>query len=346
MQTRSCFVMASALMLGVMFVARLATAQVADHLQCHKLKDSQKFKNVVATLDPIQIPPFALAEGCQIKGKAKELCIPTRKTITSAGDSTPPSVLPPAQELTNDYLCYKVKCPKRNIDVQEVTDQFGSRDVEKIKAAGRLCVPTVKGVPTTTSTTTTTEIADCGSPSNPSNGSVNAPTTTYGSIATYSCNTGYSMVGGAIRTCQAGGNWSGVAPTCEIDDCGSLSNPSNGSVNTPTTTYGSGATYSCEPAAAAAELPIDRGALEAVSLVRDSLDAKLRTIDATTGPLAPSCHSRVAWRDDRRSSHRRGTRVLRSPGPTGHAQGCPCGGLCGRLQPFRSGLRPQLLLLG
>ena len=39
--------------------------------------------------------------------------------------------------------------------------------------------------------------------------------TTLGQNATYSCNTGYNLVGDSIRTCQRTGNWSGSAPTCQ-----------------------------------------------------------------------------------------------------------------------------------
>ena len=57
---------------------------------------------------------------------------------------------------------------------------------------------------------------DCGSLTNPANGSVNHTAgTTVGQTATYSCNTGYNLVGNSTRTCQATGNWSGSAPTCE-----------------------------------------------------------------------------------------------------------------------------------
>ena len=57
---------------------------------------------------------------------------------------------------------------------------------------------------------------DCGSLTGPANGSVNHTAgTTIGQTATYSCNTGYSLVGNSTLTCQAAGNWSGRAPTCE-----------------------------------------------------------------------------------------------------------------------------------
>ena len=57
---------------------------------------------------------------------------------------------------------------------------------------------------------------DCGNLSDPANGSVtHTAGTTLGQTATYSCNTGYNLVGDSTRTCQATGNWSGSAPTCQ-----------------------------------------------------------------------------------------------------------------------------------
>ena len=57
---------------------------------------------------------------------------------------------------------------------------------------------------------------DCGNLTDPVNGQVSHPAgTTFGQTATYSCNTGYNLVGDSTRTCQAEGNWSGSAPTCQ-----------------------------------------------------------------------------------------------------------------------------------
>ena len=53
---------------------------------------------------------------------------------------------------------------------------------------------------------------DCGSLTDPANGQVDL--TSFGQTATYSCNTGYNLVGDSTRTCEATGNWSGSAPTC------------------------------------------------------------------------------------------------------------------------------------
>ena len=57
---------------------------------------------------------------------------------------------------------------------------------------------------------------DCGTLTNPVNGQVNHTFgTTFGQTATYSCDTGYNLVGGTTRTCQATGVWSGSTPSCQ-----------------------------------------------------------------------------------------------------------------------------------
>ena len=57
---------------------------------------------------------------------------------------------------------------------------------------------------------------DCGSLTDPANGQVDLTSgTTFGQTATYSCNTGYNLVGDSSRTCQTTRLWSGSVPTCE-----------------------------------------------------------------------------------------------------------------------------------
>ncbi len=56
-------------------------------------------------------------------------------------------------------------------------------------------------------------------PVNPTNGTVSlSQGSFYGSVATYTCNQGYRLQGGATRTCDELG-WSGSAPTC-VATCG------------------------------------------------------------------------------------------------------------------------------
>ena len=57
---------------------------------------------------------------------------------------------------------------------------------------------------------------DCGTLTSPVNGQVtHTAGTTFGQTATYSCNTGYNLVGDSSRTCQATGEWSGNASACQ-----------------------------------------------------------------------------------------------------------------------------------
>ena len=57
---------------------------------------------------------------------------------------------------------------------------------------------------------------DCGDLTDPANGRVDHTAgSSLGQTAQYSCDTGYNLVGDSTRTCQATGNWSGSAPTCQ-----------------------------------------------------------------------------------------------------------------------------------
>ena len=57
---------------------------------------------------------------------------------------------------------------------------------------------------------------DCGTLTNPSNGIVSYTAgTTFGSKATYSCNTEYFMLGNSTHICQAAGYWSRSTPICQ-----------------------------------------------------------------------------------------------------------------------------------
>ena len=59
-------------------------------------------------------------------------------------------------------------------------------------------------------------VVDCRSLNAPANGGVTYTSgTTFGNTTTYSCNTGYNLVGNSVRTCQATRNWSGSAPACQ-----------------------------------------------------------------------------------------------------------------------------------
>ena len=58
-------------------------------------------------------------------------------------------------------------------------------------------------------------IVRCPSLPDPTNGRVNVQGNRPGNRASYTCNSGYELVGQSTRTCQNNGQWSGDAPTCE-----------------------------------------------------------------------------------------------------------------------------------
>ena len=58
-------------------------------------------------------------------------------------------------------------------------------------------------------------VVDCGDLTDPANGAVNLTNMTFGSEASYTCDSGYLPSGGSqLRICQANGNWSSSALEC------------------------------------------------------------------------------------------------------------------------------------
>ncbi len=186
-------------------VPQNAEAQVYDHLQCHRVKDSNYFRAAVVTLDALQ-DEFRLPADCVIlKGKAVRFCVPTRKEVVDAGNAPVPAVMPATQDLgANDYLCYKIRCPRVSIADTVVTDQFGARPLVRIGAVQEICVPAVKGIVTTTTTTTST-------------------TTTTTTLCTPDCvgkECGDDGCGGDCGTCS--GLNACVVAACETLPCGGI----------------------------------------------------------------------------------------------------------------------------
>ncbi len=64
---------------------------------------------------------------------------------------------------------------------------------------------------------TSTVCSDLSAPTNGESISYNAGTMNnrpVNTVATYTCNDGYVLMGDATRTCQSDGDWSSTAPTC------------------------------------------------------------------------------------------------------------------------------------
>lgn len=57
-------------------------------------------------------------------------------------------------------------------------------------------------------------MTDCGPLNNPSNGFVNFLSSTFLSVAQYTCTQGFQLMGDTERECMANGAWSGEEPIC------------------------------------------------------------------------------------------------------------------------------------
>ncbi|XP_078001559.1 clotting factor C-like [Glandiceps talaboti] len=57
--------------------------------------------------------------------------------------------------------------------------------------------------------------AECGFPGRPTNGEINSNSYSEGSVATFSCNHGYRLIGTETVTCRHDAHWDGNVPTCE-----------------------------------------------------------------------------------------------------------------------------------
>jgi hypothetical protein len=130
-------------------------AQIYDHLECFKIRDESTFRGAGVDLGA-ELAAFGL-QSCTIKGRAKKICIPVSKAVTSIEDG---SVIPDtSEELSLLRICYKLRCPASVAPSMLVSDQFGSRNVDSFKAV-ELCTPAVAGPPPTPTTTTSTTLPE------------------------------------------------------------------------------------------------------------------------------------------------------------------------------------------
>ena len=89
-------------------------------------------------------------------------------------------------------------------------------------------------------------LIDCGPPESLTSGMVNFSNTTAGSLAIYSCQEGYRLVGGTQRTCLDNETWSRVVPLCvAITECDSPGIPVFGVRLNNNYSVGAVVTYDC-----------------------------------------------------------------------------------------------------
>lgn len=128
---------ASALALAATIgAATPSAAQLYDHLECFKMKDAIS-QRVQISVTPLDTAVFPITAACTVKTKARELCVPTEKTLQSYDGPAEPIA---GDNLTNGFVCYTLKCDKSDIDDTEFTDQFGTRTLLKF-GEKKICAP-------------------------------------------------------------------------------------------------------------------------------------------------------------------------------------------------------------
>ena len=121
----------------------------SDHLECFKVRDSERKARYTAKLQNLATP-----HGCVVKLPAKLMCVPT---VSPQLSPTPPGAAPGRN--TGAFLCYKLRCRAGALAPLAVTDQFGRRIV-KPRRSRLLCAPvpgTSEGEETCVTTTTLVE---------------------------------------------------------------------------------------------------------------------------------------------------------------------------------------------
>lgn len=148
MQSRQLLMMVTLLGTGlVLMTSGHALGQVfeQDHLKCYKvLKDSNPVGSHVVDLLNRQ---FGEEKECKVNNKAAYLCAPTRKVSVDGSlvENDPFGFA--IDNITDDYLCYKLRCPNPKETTVVIRDQFsvpGQKRELTIKPAQLLCTPVQK----------------------------------------------------------------------------------------------------------------------------------------------------------------------------------------------------------
>ena len=164
--------------LGIGLLLGAAAHAQTDHLECFKVKDSERkatFRAQVNGLAP---------HGCKIKLPAKVMCVPTLRP-----EMSPSPGASPAGQNAGAFLCYQLRCRKNAVAPLSVSDEFGRRLVRP-RRSRLLCAPLPENSEgSQTDQTTTTTLCDCGAGSSSTSttlGGGGATTTTVHKPATTS----------------------------------------------------------------------------------------------------------------------------------------------------------------
>ncbi|XP_077984689.1 sushi, von Willebrand factor type A, EGF and pentraxin domain-containing protein 1-like [Glandiceps talaboti] len=182
----------------------------------------------------LSVATISCDEGFTLEGSHERIC-------TADGNWT-------GQETTCNIVTCEELAPPKNGTVQSSSQTYLSVATISCDAGftlvgshNRMC--TAEG--NWTGQRTMCDIVTCEELGPPTNGTLKSPSQTYLSVATISCDEGFTLVGSHNRICTADGNWTGQPTYCSIVTCEELEPPKNGTVQSPSQTYLSVATISC-----------------------------------------------------------------------------------------------------
>ncbi|XP_064382155.1 sushi, von Willebrand factor type A, EGF and pentraxin domain-containing protein 1-like isoform X4 [Halichondria panicea] len=210
-------------------------APICKRIRCPALKDPENGSVDDGDNLPGTIAKYTCDDGFRLVGSSKRLC---QKDGSWAGEAP---------------ICKRIRCPalkdpeNGSVDdgdnlpgtIAKYTCDDGFRLVGSSK---RLCqkdgswageAPICKRI-------------RCPALKDPENGSVDDRDNLPGTIAKYTCDDGFRLVGSSKRPCQKDGSWAGEAPICKQIRCPALKDPENGSVDDGDNLPGTIAKYTCD----------------------------------------------------------------------------------------------------
>lgn len=132
------FAVVVVLVLSLPLLVGGASGDTLDHLKCYRVRDVTErasYSVAIATRNPADFPTDV---GCTIRTPASLLCVAARQIVIS-----PATAGGVAGQPSQDYLCYKMKCPP-NRPTLTLTDQFGSHPL-RVTRSNLYCTPACSG---------------------------------------------------------------------------------------------------------------------------------------------------------------------------------------------------------
>jgi len=138
MERRARTAAISALLCLCFLITPLLAEAQSDHLKCYKMKDPLRLSGTV-NIDSEQL---GYEENCKIR-RARVFCVPAEKDVVEAFDAGDPIGLAKinGQELVDDRICYRIKCPQPFPPDQQLSDQFGTNRVLQNLRPYMVCTP-------------------------------------------------------------------------------------------------------------------------------------------------------------------------------------------------------------